>query len=172
MHQSIIRAGLLGAVAVAVAGVANAAPESKEFQIKLHAEVPVVSAFEVQTVGWKLEEPQKIEWDKENKKFQPKELQVYLKSGVGDVHVKFANEDVQKLSHQSEDGAYYELSAKVGDKVVGAEKVSVLTKDEAKNGKQIALVVTPGNASEKIANAPLEGEYTATLPLVFESNVD
>lgn len=172
MHQSIIRAGLLGAVAVAVAGVANAAPESKEFQIKLHAEVPVVSAFEVQTVGWTLEEPQKMEWDTENKKFQPKELQVFLKSGVGDVHVKFANEDVQKLSHASDADAYYELSAKVGDKVVGAEKVSVLAKDEAKNGKQIALVVTPGNASEKISAAPMEGKYTGTLPLVFESNVD
>lgn len=172
MHQSIIRAGLLGAVAVAVAGVANAAPESKEFQIKLHAEVPVVSAFDVKPVGWKLEEQQNFDWDTENKKFQPKELQVYLKSGVGDVHVKFANGDVQKLSHAKEADAYYALSAKVGDKDVGADKVTVLTKDEAKDGKQVALVITPGNASEKIANAPLEGQYTSTLPLVFESNVD
>ena len=172
MHQSIIRAGLLGAVAVAVAGVANAAPESKEFQIKLHAEVPVVSAFEVNAVGWDLSAPQVIEWDAEGKQFKPLTLQVNLKSGVGDVHVKFANGDVQKLSHAKEADAYYALSAKVGDKDVGADKVTVLTKDEAKDGKQVALVITPGNASEKIANAPLEGQYTSTLPLVFESNVD
>jgi len=172
MHQSIIRACLLGAVAVAVAGVANAAPESKEFQIKLHAEVPVVSAFEVNAVGWNLSEPQVIEWDAEGKQFKPLTLQVNLKSGVGDVHVKFANADLQKLSHESDADAYYALSAKVGDKDVGTEKVSVLTKDEAKDGKQVALLVTPGNASEKISGAPLAGKYTGTLPLVFESNVD
>ncbi|WP_175920691.1 CS1 type fimbrial major subunit [Burkholderia latens] len=170
MHKSIIHACLVGAVAVT--GVAHAELQSKEFQIKLHADVPVVGGFDVKPVGWSLSDEQVIVWDAEGKKFTPLTLTVNLKSGVGGVHVKFANADVQKLSHATQEDAYYALSAKVGDKDVGTDKVSVLTKDEAKDGKDVALVITPDNASEKIANAPLEGKYTGTLQLVFESNVD
>ena len=170
MHQSIIRACLLGAVAVT--GVAHAELQSKEFLINLRAAVPVVSAFEVNPVGWNLSDRQEIEWDAEGKQFKPLTLQVKLKSSVGDVHVKFATADTQKLSHKNDADAYYELSAKVGDKDVGTEKVTVLTQEEAKDGKEVALLVKPGNASAKISDAPLEGKYEGTLPLVFEANVD
>ncbi|WP_175808487.1 hypothetical protein [Burkholderia cenocepacia] len=88
------------------------------------------------------------------------------------MQVKFASADTQKLSHENDSDDSYELSAKVDDKDVDTEKVSVLTKKEARDGKQVALLVTPGNASVKISDAPLAGKYMGTLPLVFETNVD
>ncbi|MBU9337258.1 hypothetical protein [Burkholderia multivorans] len=168
MNQTIIRACLLGAVAFAGAAQA-AAPEPKSFEIKLRAEVSAVGGFEVKPVGWNLAEDQRLTWNEEKKAFDQLALNVNLKSGVGDVRVKFGNADEQHLTHESNAEAFYVLGAKVNGKAVGADAIAVITKEEAKEGKDVALLVTPGNASEAIKTAALAGKYTATLPLVFET---
>lgn len=168
MHQIIMRTGLLGALALA--GVAHAAaPAPKTFDIKLHATIPALGGFEVTPVGWNLAEKQTLEWDADKKAFKPLTLQLKLKSGVGDVRVKFGNADEQHLTHETDTEAFYVLGAKVSDKDVGTEAVAVATKDEAKDGKDAALLITPGVASTKIKDAPLVGKYAGTLPLVFET---
>lgn len=169
MNQMIIRACLLGVVTIA--GTAHAAPDSKTFDLKLRAEVPVVGGFEVTPVGWNLAEQQPLPWDAEQKKFGPLTLQVNLKSGVGDVRVKLANTDEKRLAHASDADAYYVLGAKVGDKDVTADPVSVVSKEDAKAGKQVALQIMP-TASEKVAATPVAGQYAGELPLVFETVVE
>ncbi|MGU3779422.1 hypothetical protein [Burkholderia metallica] len=170
MHQSIIRACLLGAVAIA--GAAHAEVKQKTFEIKLSAEVPVVGGFEITEEGWNHAEQQKLAWSDDDKKFNPLTLKVTAKSGVGKVQVKFSNADVPRLVHEQDVDAYFEVGAKVGDKDVGTEPVEVVTKDEAKNGKSIDLVITPGVASDKIKKDVLAGNYAGTVPLMFETEVE
>ena len=170
MHQSIIRACLLGAVAIT--GAAHAEVKEKTFEIKLSAEVPVVGGVEIKEEGWNRAEQQKLAWSDDEKKFNPLTLKVSAKSGVGKVRVKFSSADVPRLVHQQDEEAYFEVGAKVGDKDVGTEPVDVVTKDEAKNGKSIDLVITPGVASDKIKKEVLAGNYAGTVPLMFETEVE
>ena len=170
MHQSIIRACLLGAVAIT--GAAHAEVKEKTFEIKLSAEVPVVGGFEIKEEGWNRAEQQKLAWSDDEKKFNPLTLKVSAKSGVGKVQVKFSSADVPRLVHTGDEEAYFEVGAKVGDKDVGTEPVDVVTKDEAKNGKSIDLVITPGVASDKIKKEVLAGNYAGTVPLMFETEVE
>ncbi|HHL4082022.1 hypothetical protein [Burkholderia sp. A2] len=47
-----------------------------------------------------------------------------------------------------------------------------MTKDQAASGKPIERMITPGEASDKIKAAPVTGEYTGTVPLVLETEVE
>ncbi|WP_027782030.1 MULTISPECIES: hypothetical protein [Burkholderia] len=170
MHQSIIRACLLGAVAIT--GTAHAEVKQQSFDIKLSAEVPAVGGFEIKEEGWNRAEAQKLAWDDEAKKFDQLTLKVAAKSGVGNVRVKFSSAELPRLAHADDAEAYFEVGAKVADKDVGTEPVEVVTKDEAKNGKSIDLVITPGVASDKIKKEVLAGNYVGTVPLMFDTEVE
>ncbi|KWU25575.1 CS1 type fimbrial major subunit [Burkholderia cenocepacia] len=171
MHQSIIRACLLGAIAIA--GAAHAAPlKPQELEIKLSAEVPVASSIEIKAVGWDLTKQQPLKWGDDRKKFESLKLKVTAKCGVGKVRVKFADAAGPRLVHEADAQAYFKVGAKVGGKDVGTDPVEVVTKDEAKSGTSIELVITPGEASDKIKAAPVAGKYMGTVPLVFETEVE
>ncbi|KAB0643431.1 hypothetical protein [Burkholderia latens] len=171
MHQSIIRACLLGAVAIA--GTAHAEVKEQSFEIKLSAEVPPVSVFEVKEEGgWDRAKPQELTWNAEKKKFDALTLKVNAKSTVGNVQVKFSSAEVPRLALKGDAEAYFEVGAKVGDKDVGTDAAEVVTKAEAAQGKSLDLVITPGEASDKIKNDVLAGTYEGTVPLMFESEID
>ncbi|WP_175763401.1 CS1 type fimbrial major subunit [Burkholderia ambifaria] len=171
MHQSIIRVCLLGAVATA--GAAHAAPLMlQELEIKLSAEVPVASSIEIKADGWDLTKQQPIKWGDDQKKFESLKLKVTAKSGVGKVRVKFADAAGPRLVHEADTEAYFKVGAKVGGMDIGTDPVEVVSKDEAKSGTPIELVITPGEASEKIKAVPVAGKYTGTVALVFETEVE
>ncbi|MDF3079897.1 hypothetical protein [Burkholderia sola] len=170
MHQSIIRACLLGAVAIA--GTAHAEVKEKSFEIQLSAEVPPVGGFEVKEVGWDRTQDQALTWNADKKKFDPLTLKVTAKSGVGNVQVKFSSAEVPRLALKGDADAYFDMGAKVGDKDVGTDAVEVVTKAEAAKGKSLDLVITPGEASDKIKNDVLAGDYVGTVPLMFEPGVE
>ncbi|OED08981.1 CS1 type fimbrial major subunit [Burkholderia sp. A2] len=170
MHQSIVRACLLGAVAIA--GTAHAEVKQQSFEIKLSAEVPVAGGFEIKEEGWNSAEPLKLDWNEAEKKFDSKKKSVLAKSGVGNVQVKFSTSDDPKLSHEKKDDAFFMLGVKVGGKDVGVDPVEVVTKDEAKNGKSIEVEITPGEASDAMKDSLVAGDYTGTVSLMFETKVD
>ncbi|WP_201317429.1 MULTISPECIES: CS1 type fimbrial major subunit [unclassified Burkholderia] len=170
MHQSIVRACLLGAVAIA--GTAHAEVKQQSFEIKLSAEVPAVGGFEIKEEGWNSAEPLKLDWNEAEKKFDTKKKSVFAKSGVGNVQVKFSTSDELKLSHQTKEDAFFKLGVKVGGKDVGTDPVEVVTKDEAKNGKSIEVEITPGAASDAMKDGLVAGDYTGTVSLMFETKVD
>ncbi|KAB0642030.1 hypothetical protein, partial [Burkholderia latens] len=112
MHQSIIRACLLGAVAIG--GTAHAEVKEKSFEIKLSAEVPPVSVFDVKEEGgWDRTKAQELTWNAEKKKFDPLTLKVNAKSTVGNVQVKFSSAEVPRLALKGDAEAYFEVGAKV-----------------------------------------------------------
>ena len=170
MHQSIVRACLLGAVAIA--GTAHAEVKQQSFEIKLSAEVPVAGGFEIKEEGWNSAEPLKLDWNEAEKKFDTQKKSVLAKSGVGNVQVKFSTSDELKLSHQTKEDAFFKLGVKVGGKDVGVDPVEVVTKDEAKNGKSIEVEITPGEASDAMKDSLVAGDYTGTVSLMFETKVD
>ncbi|MCA7972905.1 hypothetical protein LGM42_23815 [Burkholderia sp. AU39826] len=171
MHRSIIRAGLLGAVAIA--GAAHAAPlKPQKLEIMLRAEVLVANGVEIKADGWDITKEQPIKWGGDKKKFDSLTLQVIAKSRVGKVWVKFADAVEPRLVHEDDVDAYFKVGAKVGGKDVGTEPVEVVTKEQAASGKPIELVIMPGEASDKIKAAPVPGKYTGTVPLVFETEVE
>ncbi|WP_447274314.1 CS1 type fimbrial major subunit [Burkholderia sola] len=170
MHQSIVRACLLGAVAIA--GTAHAEVKEQSFEIKLSAEVPAAGGFEIKEEGWNSAEPLKLDWNEAEKKFDSKKKSVLAKSGVGNVQVKFSTSDDPKLSHEKKDDAFFKLGVKVGGKDVGVDPVEVVTKDEAKNGKSIEVEIMPGEASDAMKDSLVAGDYTGTVSLMFETKVD
>ncbi|MDF3079890.1 CS1 type fimbrial major subunit [Burkholderia sola] len=171
MHQSVIRACLLGATAIA--GAAHAAPlKQQELEIKLSAEVPVASSIEIKADGWDLTKRQPIKWGTDQKKFESLTLKVTAKSRVGKLRVKFADAAEPRLVHGDDVEAYFKVDAKIGGKDIGTDPVEVMTKDEAKSGSSIELVITPGEASDKIKAAPVAGKYAGTVPLLFETEVE
>ncbi|KAB0643427.1 hypothetical protein F7R21_07030, partial [Burkholderia latens] len=99
-------------------------------------------------------------------------LKVNAKSTVGNVQVKFSSAEVPRLALKGDAEAYFEVGAKVGDKDVGTDAAEVVTKAEAAQGKSLDLVITPGEASDKIKNDVLAGTYEGTVPLMFESEID
>ncbi|WP_081083296.1 CS1 type fimbrial major subunit [Burkholderia anthina] len=171
MHQTIVRACLLGAMAIA--GTAHAGnPDPVKFDINLTAVVPPVGGFEVTEQGWNSAEPLKLDWNEAEKKFDSQKKGVLAKSGVGNVQVKFSTSDVPKLSHESKEDAFFKLGVKVGGKDVGVDPVEVVTKDEAKNGKLIEVEITPGEASDAMKDKLVAGDYKGTVSLMFETKVD
>ncbi|AZQ53136.1 hypothetical protein [Burkholderia cenocepacia] len=64
----------------------------------------------------------------------------------------------------------YECS--FGGKDAGTESVKVVTRAQAKSGKPVELVITPGEASDKIKAARVPGQYTGTIPLMFKTEVE
>lgn len=171
MHQTIIRTCLLGAMAIA--GTVHAAnPDPVKFDINLTAVVPPVGSFEVKEQGWNRAEPLELGWNEAEKKFNVEKRSVLAKSGVGNVQVKFSTSDVPKLSHQTNEDAFFTLGVKVGGKDVGVDPVEVVTKDEAKNGKSLDVEITPGAASDAMKDNLVAGNYTGTVSLMFETKVD
>lgn len=132
----------------------------------------MANSIEIETDGWKLTDEQPIQWGGDQQKFESLKLKVIAKSAVGKVRVKFADAVQSRLVHEKDADAYFKVSAKVGGLDVGTEPVEVVTEDEAKRGKPIELVITLGEASEKIKAAPVAGKYTGTVPLVFETGVE
>lgn len=173
MNSGIIRTCLLGAVAIVSATQAQAkTPEPKDCDINLRVEVQGTAGFEVTPIGWDFAEQQEIDWDTEQKKFKPLGRRLALKSGVGDVRVKFANFAEPRLSHEREPSAYYVMVAEINGKGIGADAVSVVSREEAKYGTRVWLWVMQGRASERVAAQSLGGEYSSTLPLVFETGIE
>ncbi|WP_201326170.1 hypothetical protein [Burkholderia sp. E168m23] len=47
-----------------------------------------------------------------------------------------------------------------------------MTKAQAKSGKLVERVITPGEASDKIKAARVPGQYTGTIPLMFKTEAE
>ncbi|WP_252693550.1 hypothetical protein [Ralstonia mojiangensis] len=156
---------------LAIACAAQAAPISKECDMKLRLDVPTAVDLEVIPIGWDPRRPQFVNWDASRMQFKPLTRRLNLKSGVGDVQAKFGSTDDPRLTHADDEEAFYVLGVKVEDKNIGTESVVVVARADAKDGKDVSLTVTPV-PNGKMANGPRSGYYSSEFPLVFETVIE
>jgi len=145
--------------------------QRKSFDIQLQAIVPFVPSFEVTPVNWNQAEVQKLTWDKLQKRFGEMALGIKVKSNVGNVSVKLADEHDPRATHETDPDAYYALAPRVNGKVLSATSTSIVNAVDAKQGKEIQLLISP-KAQGKTESDTVPGTYTAQLRLVFETTIE
>ncbi|SUA90030.1 hypothetical protein [Pandoraea pulmonicola] len=143
----------------------------KSFDIQLQAIVPFVPSFEVTPVNWNQAEAQNLTWDNTQKRFNDIALGIKVKSNVGNVSVRLADNHDPRTTHETDTDAYYALVPQVNGKVLTGTSTSIVNAVDAKQGKEIQLFIS-SKAQGKTESGAVPGKYTAQLPLVFETTIE
>ncbi|QHE91578.1 hypothetical protein PI93_021050 [Pandoraea fibrosis] len=143
----------------------------KSFDIQLQAVVPFVPSFEVTPVNWNQAEVQNLTWDNMQKRFSDIALGIKVKSNVGNVSVKLADNQEPRVTHETDADAYYALAPRVNGKALTDTSTSIVNAVDAKQGKEIQLLIS-SKAEGKTESGAVPGKYAAQLRLVFETTIE
>jgi hypothetical protein len=173
MKHSVVKIAMLALASASMFASSAHADQIKQksLDIKLQAIVPFSSSFEVTPVNWNQADAQKLTWDKIQNRFHEVVLGIKVKSNVGDVSVRLADNHDPRANHQTDTDAYYALSPRVNGKVVTGTSTPIVSAADAKQGKEIQLFIV-SKAQGKTESERVPGKYTAQLPLVFETTIE
>jgi hypothetical protein len=173
MKHSVVKIAMLALASASMFASSAHADQTnkKSFDIQLQAIVPFVSTFEVTPVNWNQAEVQNLTWDKTQNRFNNISLGIKVKSNVGNVSVRLADNHDPRANHQTDTDAYYALAPQVNGKVLTETSTPIVNAVDAKQGKEIQLVIA-SKAQGKTESGAVPGKYTAQLRLVFETTIE